>query len=76
MKVNVTQKNAVKVSVGSLDPGEGFVFEGKPYMAAKSELGLNYTGFALVFNLRTANFTTMPGNWQVQLSQIDVEYTI
>uniref|UniRef100_A0AAU8GFG3 Uncharacterized protein n=1 Tax=Salmonella phage vB_SEnST11_KE22 TaxID=3161173 RepID=A0AAU8GFG3_9CAUD len=75
MKVTVTEKNKTCVAVRSLDIGDGFIFGGQPHIIGKSIVE-PWHGFVTAFNLRTSEFVAIPQMEQVQLSQINVEYTI
>lgn len=75
MKVKVTQQNKTMVALSSLDPGEGFIFDGFPCIVGDSLIG-NYNGFVTAFNLRNAKIIAVPEGQLVQLSQINVEYTV
>uniref|UniRef100_A0AAU8GFD0 Uncharacterized protein n=1 Tax=Salmonella phage vB_SEnST11_KE23 TaxID=3161174 RepID=A0AAU8GFD0_9CAUD len=75
MKVTVTEKNKTCVAVRSLDIGDGFIYCGQPHIVGKSTLG-DYRGYVTAFNLRTSELVTIPQMEQVQLSQINVEYTV
>lgn len=75
MKVKVTQQNKTTVTLSSLEPGDGFIFDGYPCIVGESLIG-NYNGFVTAFNLRNAKIIAIPQGQQVQLSQINVEYTV
>ncbi|MBL5840963.1 hypothetical protein I4U30_22095 [Enterobacter asburiae] len=75
MKVKVTQQNKTMVTLSSLDPGDGFIFDGYPCIVGESLIG-NYNGFVTAFDLRNAKIIAIPELQQVQLSQISVEYTV
>lgn len=75
MRVNVTEKNKTSVALRSLDPGDGFLFDGYPCIVGKSMIG-EWQGCVTVFNLRNNEVTAIPGNQLVQLTQIEVEYTV
>lgn len=75
MKVNVTQQNKTMVTLSSLEPGDGFIFDGYPCIVGESLIG-NYNGFVTAFNLRNAKIIAIPQGQLVQLSQINVEYTV
>lgn len=75
MKVNVTEKSKTVVTLSSLEPGDGFLFDGYPCIVGESLIG-DYNGFVTAFNLRTAKIIAIPQGQQVQLSQINVAYTV
>lgn len=75
MKVKVTQKNKTMVTLSSLEPGDGFIFDGYPCIVGESLIG-TYNGFVPAFSLRDSKIITIPQGQQVQLSQINVEYTV
>lgn len=75
MKVKVTQKNKTKAIIGELEPGDGFLFDGYPYLVCETGL-INYTGYVPAVCLRNAKIVTIRAETEVQLSQIDVEYTV
>lgn len=74
MKVNVTQQNRTMVSISALDPGDGFIFDGYPCIVGDPLE--SYNGFVIAFNLRNAKITAIPEGYMVQLTQINVEYTV
>ncbi|AFU63787.1 hypothetical protein [Salmonella phage SSE121] len=75
MKVTVTEKNKTCVAARSLDIGDGFIYCGQPHIVGESTMG-DFRGFVTAFNLRTSKFVAIPQSEEVQLSQINVEYTI
>lgn len=76
MKVNVTQKNKVRTIIGELEPGDGFLFDGYPYLVCENGLLVNYKGYVPAVCLRTARIVTLRFETEVQLTQINVEYTV
>lgn len=76
MKVNVTQKNKTRAIIGELEPGDGFLFDGYPYMVCDNGLLVNYNGYVAAVCLRDAKLVTIRKEMEVQLTQIDVEYTV
>lgn len=74
MKVNVTQQNRAMVALSSLEPGDGFIFDGYPCIVGDPLI--DYNGFVTAFNLRNAKIISIPEALSVQLSQINVEYTV
>lgn len=74
MKVNVTQQNRTMVTISSLEPGDGFILDGYPCIVG--EPLIDYNGFVTAFSLRDAKIIAIPQLKQVQLSQINVEYTV
>lgn len=75
MKVNVTQKNKVRAIIGELEPGDGFLFDGYPHLVCENGLLVNYKGYVPAVCLRTARIVTIRFETEVQLTQINVEYT-
>lgn len=75
MKVKVTQQNKTMVTLCSLEPGDGFIFDGYPCIVGESLIGA-YNGFVNAFDLRNAKIIAIPQLQQVQLTQINVEYTV
>lgn len=75
MKVNVTQNNKTMVTLSSLEPGDGFLFNGYPCVVGESRIG-NCKGCVTAFNLRTSKIIAIPEGQRVKLAQINVEYTV
>ena len=75
VKVNVTEKEKTIVSLHSLSVGDGFLFDGFPHMVCESTIG-HYKGFITAVNLRNASIVALPLMQRVQLTQINVEYTV
>lgn len=75
MKVNVTEKEKTIVALHSLSVGDGFLFDGYPHMVCESTIGY-YKGFITAVNLRNACIVALPLMQQVQLTQVNVEYTV
>lgn len=76
MKVNVTQKNKTRAIIGELEPGDGFLFDGYPYLVCENGLLVNYKGYVPAVCLSNARIVTIRFETEVQLTQIDVEYTV
>lgn len=74
MKVNVTQQNRSMVTLSSLEPGDGFIFDGYPCIVADPLE--SYNRFVTAFNLRSSKIIAIPEAFMVQLSDISVEYTV
>lgn len=75
MKVKVSQKNKTKATIGDLEPGEGFLFDGYPYLVCETGL-INYTGHVPAVCLRNAKIVTIRKETEVQLTEINIEYTV
>lgn len=76
MKINVTQKNKTRAIIGELEPGNGFLLDGYPYLVCENGLLVNYKGYVPAVCLCNARIVTLRSETEVQLTQIDVEYTV
>jgi len=75
MKVNVTQKSKTTVILNSLEPGDGFLFDGCPHIVGRAS-PWDIPNTVVAFDLGRSLVVFFHRYEQVQVTQINVEHTV